>query len=355
MDSTDDTINSTANFGTTDETSKPESHEQHQETESSANVEESKKRYKVWLHFVKSNNSDKAKCIHCGAMITCRTKHGVTTSAMLKHIPICRLMDREDDDENDGKNLKQSTLYHQNQVDGVVGSKVPSYIAFSQQVTRKALVEMIIMDELPFRFVEHRGFRRFMSIAQPRFDIPCRQTVARDCLQLYEDERSKLRIFFRNYKGSISLTTDCWTSIHNLSYMCLTAHYIDEKWRLHKRIINFCIVDNHAGETVGKMVEKCCIFWGIKRVFTITVDNASSNDLALKYLKKKLTSWGTTVLGGEFLHMRCGAHILGLIVKDGLKEAHGSIFRIRSAVRYVRSSPSRLKMFKECLEIQKVE
>ncbi|KAL1223788.1 Zinc finger BED domain-containing protein RICESLEEPER 2 [Cardamine amara subsp. amara] len=214
---------------------------------------------------------------------------------------------------------------------------------------------MIIMDELPFRFVEHRGFRRFMSVAQPRFDIPCHQTVARDCLQLYEDERGKLRKFFRNYKGSISLTTDCWTSIQNLSYMCLTAHYIDEKWGLHKRIINFCIVDNHAGETVGKMVEKCCIFWGIRKVFTITVDNASSNDLALRYLKKKLTSWGTTILGGEFLHMRCGAHILGLIVKDGLKEAHGSILRIRSAVMYVRSSPSRLKRFKECLEIQKVE
>ncbi|XP_019082736.1 PREDICTED: zinc finger BED domain-containing protein RICESLEEPER 2-like [Camelina sativa] len=53
--------------------------------------------------------------------------------------------------------------------------------------------------------------------------------------------------------------------------------------------------------------------------------------------------------------MRCGAHILGLIVRDGLQEVHGAILRIRSAVRYVRSSPSRLKRFRECLEHQKVE
>lgn len=130
-----------------------------------------------------------------------------------------------------------------------------------------------------------------------------------------------------------------------MSYLCLTAHYIDETWKLHKRIINFCIVENHAGETIGKMVEKCLVFWGITKVFTITVDNASSNDLALKYLKRKLTSWGTTILNGEFLHMRCGAHILGLIVRDGLQEVHGAVLKIRSAVRYVRSSPNRLKRF----------
>lgn len=360
MDSTDGASKSTANCGTGIwEESLPESEEQPQQTESSANVEESKKRAnpsKAWNHFVKTNVKDKAKCCHCSAMITCRTKDGPTTSAMLGHIKTCKLIIlEEDEDENEGKKLKQSTLFHRKCTDGVIGSKVPSFMPFSQPATRKGLVEMIIMDELPFRFVEHRGFIRFMSIAQPRFAIPCRQTVAKDCLELYEDERSKLRKFFRNYNGSISLTTDCWTSIQNMSYMCLTAHYVDENWKLHKRIINFCIVDNHAGETIGKMVEKCLVFWGIRRVFTITVDNASSNDLAIRYLKRKLTSWGTTILDGEFLHMRCGAHILGLIVRDGLQEKNASILKVRSAVRYVRSSPSRLKRFNECLEIQKVE
>lgn len=56
------------------------------------------------------------------------------------------------------------------------------------------------------------------------------------------------------------------------------------------------------------------------------------------------------MLDREFFHMQCGAHILGLIVKDGLKDVEAMIYRIHLAVRYVKSSPSRLSKFKECLE-----
>ncbi|XP_010534728.1 PREDICTED: zinc finger BED domain-containing protein RICESLEEPER 2-like [Tarenaya hassleriana] len=131
--------------------------------------------------------------------------------------------------------------------------------------------------------------------------------------------------------------------------MSLTAHYIDVDWKLRKKIINFCPIPNHAGETIGKFVEHCLVQWGIERVLTVTVDNASSNDVGIKYLQRQFKKSGSSILDGDFLHMRCGAHILGLIVRDGLSEIHESIFRIRGAVRYVRSSTSRADKFKECL------
>nr|XP_048336254.1 zinc finger BED domain-containing protein RICESLEEPER 2-like [Ziziphus jujuba var. spinosa] len=137
--------------------------------------------------------------------------------------------------------------------------------------------------------------------------------------------------------------------------MTLTAHFIDDDWKLHKRILNFCIVQNHKGETIGKVIENCLIEWGIERVFTITVDNASSNDVAVNFLKEKLNYWKGNVLDGEFLHVRCAAHIVNLIVTFGLKEIHDSIAGIRNAIRYVRSSPSRLNKFKECVEKEKIE
>nr|KYP37743.1 Putative AC transposase [Cajanus cajan] len=52
--------------------------------------------------------------------------------------------------------------------------------------------------------------------------------------------------------------------------------------------------------------------------------------------------------------MRCCAHILCLIVKDGLKEVDYSILRIRGAVKYIRSSASRLARFKACAEQEKI-
>src|SRR5262249_1969242 len=84
-------------------------------------------------------------------------------------------------------------------------------------------------------------------------------------------------------------------------------------------------------------------------------DNASSNDVGLQYLKRRLNSWKGTILGGEHLHVRCAAHILNLVVKDGLSEINDSIVRIRHAVKYVKSSLSRNQKFKNCIEKEKID
>ena len=55
---------------------------------------------------------------------------------------------------------------------------------------------MVIIDELPFRFVEGYGFRRYAITLQPKLrirDIPSRQTVARDVIGIYGVEREKLK------------------------------------------------------------------------------------------------------------------------------------------------------------------
>ena len=67
--------------------------------------------------------------------------------------------------------------------------------------------------------------------------------------------------------------------------MCLTAHWIDQDRKLHKRILNFCQVSNHKGSTIGRVIESCLLDWGIEHVLAITVDIASSSDLAIAYLK----------------------------------------------------------------------
>ncbi|XP_075096417.1 zinc finger BED domain-containing protein RICESLEEPER 2-like [Nicotiana tabacum] len=80
---------------------------------------------------------------------------------------------------------------------------------------------------------------------------------------------------------------------------------------------------------------------GVTKDFTVTVDNASSNDVTVKELSKKLTKWGTNSMNGKHLHMRCIAHIMNLVVQDGIKESIVSIECIRQAVRYIRQSPAR--------------
>ncbi|KAF7142253.1 hypothetical protein RHSIM_Rhsim05G0141200 [Rhododendron simsii] len=56
---------------------------------------------------------------------------------------------------------------------------------------------------------------------------------------------------------------------------------------------------------------------GKRRISSITVDNCSTNDAMIDLLWDKLDST-SLMLGGDLFHMRCCAHILNLVVKDGL-------------------------------------
>jgi len=95
--------------------------------------------------------------------------------------------------------------------------------------------------------------------------------------------------------------------------------------------------------------------WGIDRIFTVTVENASSNDKLIEYLKGVCKDWNGVVLKNRFLHVRCCAHIVNLVVKSGLEDHNDSVERIRTTVKFVRSSPSRLKIFKKCAELEKID
>ena len=68
---------------------------------------------------------------------------------------------------------------------------------------------MVIIDELPFRFVEGYGFQRYSTTLKLKLrikDISSRQTVAKDVIDIYGVEREKIR---GDLKGCrVCLTTD---------------------------------------------------------------------------------------------------------------------------------------------------
>ena len=61
----------------------------------------------------------------------------------------------------------------------------------------------------------------------PQFHIPIRRTVTRDCYELYLEEEKILKKVFKEACPKVCLTTDTWTSIQKINYICLTTHFID--------------------------------------------------------------------------------------------------------------------------------
>ena len=104
---------------------------------------------------------------------------------------------------------------------------------------------------------------------------------------------------------------------------------------MYKKPLNFCAISSHKGDDIALVLGKCLEDWGLPpKLYTITVDNAESNSAACNALISEFQQHGHFLFsGGEFLHVRCVAHILNLVVCDGLKVVGKSVKRVRAAVR----------------------
>jgi len=118
---------------------------------------------------------------------------------------------------------------------------------------------------------------------------------------------------------------------------------------LKKKILSFNLIVDHKGEIIGIALKNCMNDWYIRSICCVTVDNASANNLTINYLNRGMGVWnGYTLFNREYLHMRCCAHILNLIVLDELKYVDALVRRFKVACKFVKSSPSRLVTFKKC-------
>lgn len=70
--------------------------------------------------------------------------------------------------------------------------------------------------------------------------------------------------------------------------MCLCTFFFDKEWKLHT-VINFCRASSYKCKEIGKMVESCFINWEIEKLSTITVDNASLNDVVVNYFRNMVS------------------------------------------------------------------
>ncbi|PIA37163.1 hypothetical protein AQUCO_03000025v1 [Aquilegia coerulea] len=275
-------------------------------------------RSNVWLEFERSKDKQSAICKHCK-----ETFRVNGTSSLRNHLNRCFM-----------KKQNESGQERSRKDEGTPSTKM---IKFCQERSRKDFSEMIVKHNYPFSMVEHEYFRKFVNNLQPHFDLKHRNTVRGDIVKLYKEEKNALYSILGKLSSRVSLTTDLWTAqCTRDSYMCLTVHYIDDDWVLRNKILNFRLMDcSQTGSELERIIMKCLFDWNVdKKVSTITVDNASSNDVMVSLLKANLNQDKLLVFNGKFFHIRCTTHILNLIVKDGLSAMGNTLNRIRESCKW---------------------
>ncbi|KAF7821847.1 zinc finger BED domain-containing protein RICESLEEPER 2-like [Senna tora] len=147
-----------------------------------------------------------------------------------------------------------------------------------------------------------------------------------------------------------------WTSSNqNKGYMSITTHFIDDNWQLQSRLVRFIYVPApHNAEVLCNVLVECLLDWNLDRkISTLTLDNCTTNDVMVDLLCDRIPT-SSFILGGSLLYMRCCAHILNLIVKDGLSTIYDSIEKIRQSVAYWVAIPKREEKFEEtCRQLGK--
>ena len=111
----------------------------------------------------------------------------------------------------------------------------------------------------------------------------------------------------------------------------------------------------HTAEVIGEELYESLVEWNLdEKISSVTLDNCTTNDAVIPYLVRNIGRH-KLMNDGKLLHMRCSAHILNLIVKDGLEELKNAIENIRDSVAYWTATPKRIEKFEEIAKFVKVD
>lgn len=199
-------------------------------------------------------------------------------------------------------------------------SKKPALKKFSQAALDDLIALWIAVENKSFTVVDSEWFqdifRLLSSNSLNTFVVKKSTFFTNHCMDMYQIRRRNIiKYFEENVSARVSFTTDCWTSPNMHGFMAITAHFIDDEFKLKNFLLDFIPLEKpHTGEYLAEVFLKSLKEFQLqKRISSITLDNASSNVKMLKDLTRMLLQEGITF--SEKQGLRCFDHILNIAVQ----------------------------------------
>ncbi|WVZ98921.1 LOW QUALITY PROTEIN: hypothetical protein U9M48_044291 [Paspalum notatum var. saurae] len=123
---------------------------------------------------------------------------------------------------------------------------------YSADVARVRLCRLIARLDLPLCFGESEAFEEYIKTAH----------------------NSRLKSV-----SCVALTSDIWSGNAKENCLSVVAHFVNSDWELEKRILAMRLIDcSHSGSNIAERISTVLGEYGLtNKVFSITLDNASSN------------------------------------------------------------------------------
>ncbi|OXA48268.1 putative AC9 transposase [Folsomia candida] len=326
-----------------------------------------KKRSLAYQHFDYEEESGNYHCKICRSKY--HKKSDGSTSALVKHLRATH---------PSLFNAKNATL------DGFVkteGSKqVDKIEPFTAAGLRKRIMEVTVLENLPFRLAEKPSFQSLIKYCNSQATFPCANTIKSDVEKLYLEKKIELKGELMAIDSKISFIIDAWTSANQKSYLGVIAQWIDTKWDLQIRVLDLLELEgSHTGERLAVSFMDLLDEYEISsKILGVTADNAGNMNTFAEALERKLKRRGIQFTQ-ENNRIRCLAHIVNLIcqaaidklekiaceqamevdsdpdLEDADRFSEGVITKLRHGVVKIRSSPQRLEAFRRQCEVMNIK
>ena len=230
----------------------------------------------------------------------------------------------------------------------------------------KALVSLVAGDLLPLSIVDSQYFHQLMQIADSKYQIPSRKYLSTKLLPQTSSELHK-KLSSSLVKADVVCTTvDLWSNRQMRSYYGVTVHYVTD-WCLQSAMLACTrFRGSHTGDAIAEEYERIIMSFQLNQKILLTVTDSASNMMKAFSLPGFVDDAENEDDGSVDLisddetepslscdvnmedvydklqyHVPCFAHVLQLVVKDGLQQATGIskvLSKISSIVSHVRKS-----------------
>ncbi|KAJ6865964.1 hypothetical protein NC652_037480 [Populus alba x Populus x berolinensis] len=289
----------------------------------------------VWKHFdrvIEENGAVRAICIGCQKKYPGESTKG--TSNLHKHFKSCSKKRQGD--------AKQHTL----------PSDLGGNFVFDQERSRLNFVRMVMKLGFPLDMVQNEFFKTFVCDLQPQFQLCSQDIVQADALSIYRQEKEKLVKYLDNLSSLFSLTIDLQSYGDNKMSCCLTMHFIDDGWRMNKKILAIRSIEH---DYMDEAVKDMLVEWNIiKKVHFMFAEIAPPNSQMTRKFRSKLLSQFPH-MNGDLLCFSCYAQTLELLARDGFYEIKDVLNKIRGCIEYVNATPSNQDKFREATNHVKLQ
>jgi len=156
-----------------------------------------------------------------------------------------------------------------------VGTKLPNGV---KSAMTNDIVLMCATDIRPFSIVDGAGFKKVAQklialgaqYGNVKADdvLPCATTVSRHLSTVVATRKADVTEMLQTAEN-FGITTDGWThTTTNNQYITITAHYIDNEWKLHSNILATRLADDkHTAHYISNFVGDILAEFGVRQVW----------------------------------------------------------------------------------------